>query len=157
MDECDTAAKVMECGKNTAPDIFEDIVNTVDLKNVVGFLHRVAMLFLLIIYHSWYQKNEVPLPRSRAKCFTSFNCVMEVSLKYIIILASICFHSSSFIAIQREKRDLFLSDAVTGVVYSVLVHNMCTWLIVLKFPKKHLPRAHLWNTAGRNTLFLRGR
>jgi hypothetical protein len=35
MDECDTAAKVMECGKNSAPDIFEDIVNTVDLKAVV--------------------------------------------------------------------------------------------------------------------------
>jgi hypothetical protein len=37
MDECDTAAKVMECGKHTAPDIFEDIVNTVDLKTVVSF------------------------------------------------------------------------------------------------------------------------
>jgi hypothetical protein len=48
MDECDTAAKVMECGKNTAPDIFEDIVKTVDLKNVVGFVHRVAMFSLLL-------------------------------------------------------------------------------------------------------------
>jgi hypothetical protein len=35
MDECDTVAKAMECGKNTAPDIFSDIVTKVDLSIVV--------------------------------------------------------------------------------------------------------------------------
>jgi hypothetical protein len=39
------------------------------------------------------------------------------------------FHFSPFIAIQREKRDMFLSDAITGVVYSVPVHNTCIYLI----------------------------
>jgi hypothetical protein len=43
MDECDTAAKVMECGKNTgAPYIFEDIVNTVDRKTVVRFFFNLV-------------------------------------------------------------------------------------------------------------------
>jgi hypothetical protein len=46
MDECDTAAKVMECGKNAAPDIFEDIVNTVDLNAVVRFFYMFHLLNL---------------------------------------------------------------------------------------------------------------
>jgi hypothetical protein len=37
MDECDTVVKAMECGKNNAPDTFEDVMNTVDKKTVVRF------------------------------------------------------------------------------------------------------------------------
>lgn len=35
MDECDTAARVMDCGKNTNPDMFGDMVAAVDIAPVV--------------------------------------------------------------------------------------------------------------------------
>jgi hypothetical protein len=38
MDECDTAARVMDCGKNELPYMFEDIVAAVDNTAVVGFI-----------------------------------------------------------------------------------------------------------------------
>jgi len=38
MDECDTAARVMDCGKNELPYMFEDIVAIVDNTAVVRFL-----------------------------------------------------------------------------------------------------------------------
>lgn len=35
MDECDTAALVMECGKNEFPELFDDMVLAADLATVV--------------------------------------------------------------------------------------------------------------------------
>jgi hypothetical protein len=37
MDECDTAAHVMDCGKNEFPELFENIVSAVDNTAVVRF------------------------------------------------------------------------------------------------------------------------
>lgn len=37
MDECDTAAKTMECGRIEAPDIFDDILTVVDHTQVVCY------------------------------------------------------------------------------------------------------------------------
>jgi hypothetical protein len=38
VDECDTAARVMECGKNALPEAFDDLVTTVDFTPVVQTL-----------------------------------------------------------------------------------------------------------------------
>jgi hypothetical protein len=35
MDECDTAARVMECGKNAFPEMFDNMITAVDYTAVV--------------------------------------------------------------------------------------------------------------------------
>jgi hypothetical protein len=46
VDECDTAARVMECGKNALPDAFDDLVTAVDFTSVVRTLFHYSMVLL---------------------------------------------------------------------------------------------------------------
>jgi hypothetical protein len=46
VDECDTAARVMECGKNALPDAFDDLVTAVDFTSVVRTLFYYSMVLL---------------------------------------------------------------------------------------------------------------
>jgi hypothetical protein len=46
VDECDTAARVMECGKNALPDAYDDLVTAVDFTSVVRTLLHYSMVLL---------------------------------------------------------------------------------------------------------------
>jgi hypothetical protein len=45
MDECDTAARVMDCGKNADALVMENMVAAVDLIRVVRTTSKFALLF----------------------------------------------------------------------------------------------------------------
>ncbi|XP_059472502.1 uncharacterized protein LOC132194920 [Neocloeon triangulifer] len=60
MDECDTASLVLQCGLEKAPDLVENILNTVEVNS---------------------SSDPVPLPSVSHKCPADFECVIDPKLR----------------------------------------------------------------------------
>jgi len=81
MDECDTAALAYQCGQERAPNLVANAIATMERNtSVVSLslcLQKNIIHFILTLLKT---QESVPLPPSKAKCNSEYECIIDVKI-----------------------------------------------------------------------------